>query len=96
MTDTDDRLADQGKMLFGAGFVFGVTTALLILAVVLVAVTRGETGAALSLTSPVLATVAGGIVFAAIVGAGLYYLAFPDNRTQLSVDPADVGLDDEK
>jgi len=90
-----DGLTDQGKLLFGAGFVFGVTTTLLILAVVLVAVTRGETGE-IGLTPSVVATLAGGVLFAGIVGVGLYYLAFPGNRAQIEVDPEQFGLDDEE
>jgi hypothetical protein len=91
MTDPD-RLTGQGKLLFGAGFVFGVTATLIILAVVLVGVTNVAGGGLVT----VVATTGGGIVFAAIVGAGLYYLAFPENRTRVAVDPAKFGFDDEK
>ena len=87
-------LTDQGKLLFGAGFVFGVGTTLCLLAVVLVAVTQTPAGPGGPAGSPVVATVAGGIVFAGIVGAGLYYLAFPDNRTRVAVDPAAFGMDE--
>lgn len=96
MTDSDEGLTDQSKLLFGAGFVFGVTATLLILVVVLVAVTRSSAGSGLGLTPSVAATLAGGLLFTAIVGAGLYYLAFPENRTWIAVDPAQFGLDDEE
>jgi predicted membrane channel-forming protein YqfA (hemolysin III family) len=92
MSDSDG-LTDKGKLLFGAGFVFGVTTTLLIFGVVLVAVT--DTAGA-DFPTTVVATLAGGVLFAAIVGVGLYYLAFPENRTRIAVDPARFGLDDEE
>jgi hypothetical protein len=89
-----EGLSDQGKLLFGAGFVFGVTTTLLIFGIVLVAVTNAAGVAGLPTT--VLATLIGGVVFAIIVGAGLSYLAFPENRTRVAVDPAQFGLDDDE
>jgi predicted membrane channel-forming protein YqfA (hemolysin III family) len=93
--DTDGGLSDEEKMLFGAGFVFGVMVTLLLLALTLVAVTRGSTTVD-GLLPSALVTVAGGVVFAAVVGAGLYYLAFPENRTTIPVDPEQFGLDDEE
>jgi len=93
---TRDELTDQGKLLFGAGFVFGVTVTLCLLAVVLVAVTRVPATAADIGASPLLATVAGGILFATIVGAGLTYLAFDHNRAKIPVDPEQFGLDPEQ
>jgi hypothetical protein len=87
-----ERMTDQDKLLFGAGFVFGVTVTMLILGVVLAVVVNAGVG---GLPMTVAATVAGGVVFAGIVGAGLYYLAFPDNRTRVAVDPAAFGMDDE-
>lgn len=94
MSDSDG-LTDQAKLLFGAGFVFGVTTTLLILAVVVVAVTRGDAGQ-LALTRSLVATLAGGVLFATVVGAALYYLSFPEHRTRIAVDPEQFGLDDEE
>lgn len=94
MTTRDD-LTDQGKMLFGAGFVFGVTVTLCLLAVVLVAVTRAPATAGDLAASPLIATVAGGILFAAIIGAGLSYLAFDANRAKIPIDPEQFGLDEE-
>jgi len=49
-----DELTDQGKLLFGAGFVFGVTVTLCLLAVVLVAVTRVPATAGERAASPLL------------------------------------------
>ena len=95
MTDSND-LTDQGKLLFGAGFVFGVGTTLCLLAVVLVAVTQTPAGTGGLGGSPVVVTVAGGVLFAAIVGVGLWYLAFDENRTTLSVDPEQFGLEREE
>ncbi|PSP81099.1 hypothetical protein BRC78_09210 [Halobacteriales archaeon QH_8_68_33] len=68
-----DELTDQGKLLFGAGFVSGVTVTLCLPAVVLVAVTRVPATAGGLAASPLLASVAGGVPFAGIVGAGLTY-----------------------
>mgnify|MGYP000076636922 FL=1 len=95
MTDSKD-LTDQGKLLFGAGFVFGVGTTLCLLAVVLVTVTETPAGAGSLGGSPVVATVAGGILFTAVVGVALWYLAFDENRGTLAVDPEQFGLDREK
>jgi len=95
MANRDD-LTDQGKLLFGAGFVFGVGTTLCLLAVVLVAVTQTSATAGGLGGSPVVATVAGGVLFAAVVGAGLWHLAFDENRANLAVDPEQFGLDREE
>lgn len=92
MTDSEDRPADEGTLLFGAGFVFGVAVTLLIQAAVLVTVANVDGG----LPVTVAATVAGGVVFAGIVGAGLYYLASPANRGRIAVDPALFGLGEDE
>jgi hypothetical protein len=88
-----DGMTDQDRLLFGAGFVFGVAVTMLILGVVLAVVVSAGVG---GVPTTVAATVAGGVLFAGIVGAGLYYLAFPDNRTRIAVDPAEFGLDDDE
>ena len=95
VTESDESLTDKDKLLFGAGFVFGVMVTLLLLAAVL-AVTAGDGGDTLSPGSSVLVTAVGGGGFAGIVGAGLYVLAFPENRTRVRVDPALFGVDDEE
>jgi len=84
-------LSDDGKLLFGAGFVFGVMVTLVLLGVV-VAVVAANSG---PVPVTAVATVVGGIVFAGIVGSGLFLLAFPENRTRIPVDDLDFGLDDE-
>ncbi|MFC7141240.1 hypothetical protein ACFQMA_15550 [Halosimplex aquaticum] len=91
-TEATDALTDDGKLLFGAGFVFGVMASLVLLGVVVAVVAAN--GQSVPVT--VAATVAAGVVFAAIVGGGLYLLAFPENRTQIAVDAADFGLGDEE
>jgi len=95
MTDSKS-LTDQGKLLFGAGFVFGVGTTLCLLAVALVTVTETPAGAGGLGSAPVVATVAGGVLFTAVVGIALWYLAFDENRAALAVDPEQFGLDREE
>ncbi|WP_436908669.1 hypothetical protein [Halosimplex marinum] len=91
-TEPTRALTDDGKLLFGAGFVFGVMVTLVLLGVVVaVAATNGT-----ALPTTVVATVAGGIVFAGIVGSGLFLLAFPENRTKIPVDDVDFGVGEEE
>jgi hypothetical protein len=87
MESGTDGLTDKGKLLFGAGFVFGVMVTMLMLVVVLVVAVSGDAALEPTLQSSLLVTIVAGIVFAAIVGAGLYFLAFPENRTKIPVDP---------
>jgi hypothetical protein len=91
-TKPAQSLTDDGKLLFGAGFVFGVMVTLVLLAVV-VAVAASNGG---SIPTTVVATVAGGVVFAGIVGSGLFLLAFPENRTKIPVEDVDFGIGDEE
>lgn len=93
--EPDERMTDQGKLLFGAGFVFGVMVTLVLLAVSLITVTRDQTVLGGIGGASILVTVAGGIVFAAIVGAGLFYLAFPAHRAKIPVYPEQFGIEDE-
>jgi len=95
MTDSKG-LTDQSKLLFGAGFVFGVGTTLCLLAIVLVTVTETPAGAGSLGRSPVVVTVAGGVLFTAVVGVALWYLAFDENRATLAIDHEQFGLDREK
>ncbi|WP_415379158.1 hypothetical protein [Halosimplex sp. TS25] len=90
-TDATDALTDDGKLLFGAGFVFGVMASLVLLGVVIAVI--ASNGQSVPVT--VAATVVAGVVFAAIVGGGLYLLAFPENRMRIPVDDSDFGLDEE-
>jgi len=87
MESGTDALTDKGKLLFGAGFVFGVMVTMLMLVVVLVVAVSGDAALNPTLQSSLLVTIVAGIVFAAIVGGGLYFLAFPENRTKIPVDP---------
>jgi predicted membrane channel-forming protein YqfA (hemolysin III family) len=88
MTTDDSTLTDDGKLLFGAGFVFGVMVTLVLLGVVVAVIAvNGQ-----SVPSTVVTTVVAGVVFASIVGGGLYLLAFPENRTRIPVEADDFGL----
>jgi len=86
MTGSEGALEDKGRLLFGAGFAFGVACTLLIMTVVIATVT-GETAREI-LASDVFLTIATGVFFAGVVGAGLYVLAFPENRLVIPVGRA--------
>lgn len=79
----DSELSDESRLLFGAGFVFGVAFTMLILGVVTVTIARA-TGRQL-LTTDVLLTLGAGIFLSVVVGLGLYVLAFPENRVEIPV-----------
>ncbi|PSQ01356.1 hypothetical protein BRC92_10920 [Halobacteriales archaeon QS_4_69_31] len=93
MGEESDRVTDQQRMLFGAGFVSGVVVTMLLLAVSLVVTARGQASVDGAVQSA-LVTVGAGVLFAGIVGAGLFSLAFPENRTEVPVDPEQFGLDE--
>lgn len=78
----DDIVDDKNRLLFGAGFAFGVVFTMLVLAVVVAAVT-GEL-----LGTDLFVTIGAGVVLAAIVGTGLYVLAFPENRLKIPIGDA--------
>lgn len=82
--DTEQAVTDKGRLLFGAGFVFGVLFTMLVLAVVTVTVVPETVGGVLA--SDIGLIILAGIVFAGIVGVSLYLLAFPENRIELPVD----------
>lgn len=82
-SDSDDPLSDKERMLFGAGFVFGVMFTMLILAVV-VATVGGNTGAGVEAMN-VFLTITAGIFFAGVVGTALYLLAFRENRVEIPI-----------
>lgn len=88
---TDPTVSDEGRLLFGAGFVFGVAVTMVIVVLVTATVARRAGRAVLS--PEVLLTLGGGIVFAAIVGISLWVLAFPENR--LLVPLATLGAPDD-
>lgn len=81
---TESEITDKSRLLFGAGFVFGVTFTMLILAVVASTV-AGQNGTVF-LGSGLVVTIAAGLVFASIVGVSLYFLAFPENRIDVPLD----------
>lgn len=88
---SEDPLSDKERLLFGAGFVFGVMFTMLILAVV-IATVGGNTGTGVEAMN-VFVTVSAGIFFAGVVGVALYFLAFPENRVEIPIGDrlADVG-----
>ena len=93
LDDASDELSDKSRMMFGAGFVFGVMFTMLVLAVVTATVT--STSEAL-MASEVIITIVAGIVFAAIVGVSLYFLAFPENRLEVPVETVFESSEDEE
>jgi hypothetical protein len=90
------KVTDENRMLLGAGFAFGAAVTLLLLGVA--AVTIASRPGRPPMSQAVLATLAAGVFFAAVIGVTLYLLAFPENRVDLPVDwlPATAGQDDEK
>ncbi|WP_324759860.1 hypothetical protein [Haloarcula montana] len=79
-----DPIDDKERLLFGAGFVFGAGFILLVLGLV-IATMDGGVGA-LGVDAGVLI---GASVFAtALVGTGLFLLAFPENRVEVPVSLA--------
>jgi hypothetical protein len=90
---------ERERLIFGAGFAFGVMFTLAILAVVLSTVVPGPVTLGTLLNSTVLLPVVAAIVFAAIVGFALYVLALPESGFGLpkrpmfeerDADPTDV------
>jgi len=69
---------ERERLIFGAGFAFGVMFTLLILAVVLAAVLPESVTPSMLLSSTVLLPIVSAIVFAFVVGIALYVLALPD------------------
>ncbi len=90
--DASDVVSDKHRLMFGAGFIFGVMFTMLILAVVTVTVASGQEGL---LASEVIVTIVAGIIFAVIVGVSLYLLAFEENRVELPVEDL-LGLDSDE
>lgn len=81
-------VSDRDRLMFGAGFAFGVTCLFLVLAMVV----AGATGSDLTTGTPVLGSVVVGALAAGVIGAALFLLAFPENRVQV---PFVGDLDDE-
>jgi hypothetical protein len=78
---------ERERLIFGAGFAFGVMFTLAILAVVLSTVVPGPVTIETLLNSAVLLPVIAAIAFAAIVGFALYYLALPESGIGLPQSP---------
>jgi hypothetical protein len=78
----DGVVDDKERLLFGAGFAFGVMFTMLVLAVVVATVT-GEL-----LGTDLVVTIGTGVFLAGVVGVALYVLAFPENRLQVPVGDA--------
>lgn len=78
MTRLDaDETVERERLIFGAGFAFGVMFTLLILGIVFSTVASQTVTLSTLLDSQVLLPVAAAIVFAFVVGVGLYLLALP-------------------
>jgi len=82
IADAHGELTDKNRLLLGAGFVFGVAFAMLVLAIA----TATAVGTGALFGSAVVVTIAAGILFAGIVGVSLYALSFPENRLDLPVE----------
>jgi len=70
---------ERERLIFGAGFAFGVMFTMLILAVVVSAVVPRPVGTDALLTSTVLLPIVAAFAFAAVVGFALYVLALPES-----------------
>lgn len=75
--------SDTVKYVFGAGFVFGVLSTMLILGVVL-SITTGP-GVLSVIGGPLLISIGTAIVVTGIVGSALFLLAFPENRVRVPI-----------
>lgn len=82
--DASSPVSDKGRLLFGAGFAFGVMFTMFVLAVVATSVVD-RPGVGL-FASEVMLTIAAGVLFTGILGISLYLLAFPENRLALPVE----------
>jgi len=78
-------ITDRGRLLFAAGFVFGVGVTLLILGMVVASIGGGQGPLGVSVSVLILASV----LFTALVGSGLFLLAFPENRLEVPVSFAE-------
>jgi hypothetical protein len=97
-----DETVERERLIFGAGFAFGVMFTMLILGVILSTVVPGSVTPATLLDSRVLLTVLGAMGFALVVGVGLYVFALPErgfgipNRALFDTDATDSEPDDER
>jgi|APHM01.1.fsa_nt_gi hypothetical protein len=82
-----DVSTERERLIFGAGFVFGVMFTMLILAVVLAAIVPGPVTVDSLLRSTVLLPIVSAILLGGVVGCGLYYLALPESGFGLRERP---------
>jgi hypothetical protein len=87
--DTTGDVTDRDRLLFAAGFMFGVLFAMLILAIVVATVTEGvlpDENVTLSLGI--------GIAVAGVAGVVMYLFAFPQNRVAIPIGGTATGAGD--
>jgi glycerol uptake facilitator-like aquaporin len=89
---TPDEEAERDRLIFGAGFAFGVMFTTLILAVVVSAALPRDVTLGMVLSHRVLLPIVSAFLFAAIVGTALYVLALPETGFGL---PRPVATDPE-
>ena len=83
MTQEGDERTERERLIFGAGFVFGVMFALLILALVFAAVVPETVTLSTLLSSTIVLPIAAAVAFAGAVGTALYVLALPNRGLAL-------------
>jgi uncharacterized integral membrane protein len=83
MSQAADDRTERERLIFGAGFVFGVMFTLLILALVFAAVVPETVSLNAVLSSTVVLPLVAAVGFAAAVGSALYVLALPDRGLAL-------------
>lgn len=88
--ETPTEMTDEIRFMFGAGFAFGVTCTMLLMAVVLATVG----GQDLSIGDPIVLNTGAGVLFAGVIGASLYLLAFPKNRFALPIATEAAGSEE--
>lgn len=82
--DTDSPVSDRDRLLFGAGFAFGVTFTLLVLGIVAAGLGGGEGALGVNVTLLVVVSV----ILTGLIGSATYLLAFPANRVTVPVSLA--------
>ena len=89
----EDPVSAQDRLLFGAGFAFGVTFTLLLLGIVAAGLGGGEGALGVDVTLLVVVSV----LLTGLVGSATYLLAFPENRLEVpaSLAPGPDELDEE-
>jgi hypothetical protein len=91
--DSEDPVSEKDRLLFGAGFAFGVAFTLLVLGIVAAGLGGGEGALGVDVTLLVVASV----VLTGLIGSATYLLAFPENRLKVpaSLAPTAEELDEE-